>query len=132
MGVEGGVAGLAVAVAGLLHATEREVGLGADRARVHVDDARLEVAHRAEGRVGVAREDRVQVAATVVKNPGPRLWSIKSLNKRVRCQMRRATVSTTRIAKKIRFNQQSATPTTLISIRSLAIDTIPVAITMAK
>jgi len=67
-----------------------------------------------------------------VKKPGARLWSIKSQKKRVRCQISRANVSTKRIAKKIRFNQQSATPMTVISSRSLAIETIPVAMTMAK
>src|SRR6185295_15343011 len=41
--VEGDVPGLAVAVAGLLPAAEREVDLGAGHARVDVDDACLEV-----------------------------------------------------------------------------------------
>ena len=50
--------GLAVAVAGLLPAAEREVRLGAGRPGVDVDDAGLEVAHRPEGRVDVAGEDR--------------------------------------------------------------------------
>src|ERR1700741_4552 len=57
-GVEGRVAGLAVAVPGLLPAAERQVRLGAGRARVDIDDAGLQVAHRPEGRVRVAREDR--------------------------------------------------------------------------
>ena len=56
--VERGLARLAVAVAGLLRAAEREMHLGADRARVDVGDARVEVAHRAERRVHVAGEDR--------------------------------------------------------------------------
>src|SRR4029453_18787991 len=56
--VQGGLAGLAVTVAGLLDAAEREVHLGADRARVDVRDPGLEVAHRAERAVHVAREDR--------------------------------------------------------------------------
>ena len=47
-----------MAVAGLLPAAEREVGLGAGRAGVDVDDPGLEVAHRPEGRVRVAGEDR--------------------------------------------------------------------------
>src|SRR5439155_1772464 len=46
--VERGVARLAVAVAGLLPAAEREVRLGARRAGVDVADAGLEGAHRPE------------------------------------------------------------------------------------
>ena len=62
------VTGLAVAVAGLLPATERQVRLGAGRAGVHVDDAGLEVAHRPEGHVHVAREDdRRQAVAGLVE-----------------------------------------------------------------
>src|SRR4029079_12097617 len=57
VGVESDVAGLAVAVAGLLPATERQVDLRAGGSRVDVDDAGLEFAHRAEGRVHVASED---------------------------------------------------------------------------
>src|SRR6185369_7661822 len=56
--VEGGVAGLAMAVAGLLPTAEREVDLGARRAGVDVHDARLEVAHRPERGVRVAGDDR--------------------------------------------------------------------------
>src|SRR6187200_2256833 len=56
--VERDVPGLAVAVPRVLPAAEREVRLGARRARVDIDDAGLEVAHRAEGRVDVAGVDR--------------------------------------------------------------------------
>src|SRR5919201_5063042 len=56
--VERGLAGLAVAVAGVLRAAERQVDLGSDRAGVDVRDAGVEVAHRAEGLVDVAAEDR--------------------------------------------------------------------------
>src|SRR5581483_9753317 len=52
------LAGLAVAVSGVLRPAEREMHLGADGAGVHVRDAGLEIAHRAERRVDVAREDR--------------------------------------------------------------------------
>src|SRR5581483_8413615 len=56
--VERRLPGLAVAVTGLLRAAERQVHLGADRARVDVRDPGLEVADRAERPVHVAREDR--------------------------------------------------------------------------
>jgi len=56
--VERGLARLAVAVARALDAAERQVHLGADRARVDVGDPGLEVSHRAEGDVHVAGEDR--------------------------------------------------------------------------
>src|SRR3989442_12555153 len=56
--VERCVPGLAVAVPGLLPATEREMRLGAGRAGVDVDDPGLEVPHRPERGVRVAREDR--------------------------------------------------------------------------
>src|SRR3954447_6593831 len=56
--IERGLAGFAVAVARLLHAAEREVHLGAGRAGVDVGDAGLQVAHRLERLVDVAREDR--------------------------------------------------------------------------
>src|SRR5580765_5641721 len=52
--VERRMAGLAVAVAGLLPAAEREVRLGPGRPGVDVDDPGLEVAHRPERGVGVA------------------------------------------------------------------------------
>src|SRR5690242_21595689 len=52
--VERGLAGLAVAVAGLLRAAERQVDLGADRAGVDVCDPGVEIAHRAERPVDVA------------------------------------------------------------------------------
>src|SRR5919205_346240 len=56
--VERGLARLAVPVPGVLRAAEREVHLGADRARVDVRDPSDEVAHRAERLVHVAGEDR--------------------------------------------------------------------------
>ena len=56
--VERGLPRLAVAVARLLRAAERQVHLGADRAGVDVRDAGLEVAHRAERAVDVPGEDR--------------------------------------------------------------------------
>src|SRR5256886_111587 len=46
---------LAVPVAGLLHAAERQVRLGADRGSVDVRDAGVELAHGPEGGVHVAR-----------------------------------------------------------------------------
>src|SRR4249920_2577619 len=55
--VERDVARLAMAVAGLLPATERQVHLGAGRPGVDVDDPRFEVAHRPERLVDVAGED---------------------------------------------------------------------------
>src|SRR4051794_16311409 len=58
IGVKRRVPGFAMAVAGALHAAEREVRLGADRAGVDVNDAGLEIVHRPERRVRVAREDR--------------------------------------------------------------------------
>src|SRR5262245_37233830 len=68
--VERGLARLAVAVSGLLDATERQMHLGADRARVDVRDAGLEVAHRAKGTVHVAGEDRRREAvADAVRDP---------------------------------------------------------------
>src|SRR5437870_4415112 len=71
--VERGVTGLAVAVAGLLPAAEWQVRLGARRAGVDVDDARLEVAHRPEGRVRVAGEDRRRQAVVGLVERGHRL-----------------------------------------------------------
>ena len=56
--VEARDARLAVAVARVLHAAERQVHLGADRRGVDVEDARLELAHRREGLVDVPRVDR--------------------------------------------------------------------------
>src|SRR6476661_5961910 len=55
--VERDMARLAVAVAGLLPAAERQVDLGAGRPGVDVDDPRLEVPHRPECLVDVPRED---------------------------------------------------------------------------
>src|SRR5689334_13522956 len=46
--VEGGVAGLPVAVPGVLPAAEGQMRLGAGRAGVDVDDPRLEIAHGPE------------------------------------------------------------------------------------
>src|SRR5512132_3913678 len=51
--VERGLARLAVPVAGVLDAAERQVHLGANRTRVDVRDPRLEIAHRAEGAVHI-------------------------------------------------------------------------------
>src|SRR5215216_3851572 len=56
--VERGVAGLAVAVAGLLPTAERQVRLGTGGAGIHVHDSGLEIAHRSECRVRVLGEDR--------------------------------------------------------------------------
>src|SRR5688500_11733333 len=56
--VEGGNAGLAMAVAGRLGPAEREVDLGANRRGVHVEDPRVHVAHGCERFVHVARIDR--------------------------------------------------------------------------
>src|SRR5258705_9086099 len=66
--VERDVAGLAVAVAGLLPATERQVRLRPGRPGIDVYDPRLEVAHRAERLVHVAGEDaRRQAEAGLVQ-----------------------------------------------------------------
>src|SRR5207248_10114298 len=56
--VERGLARLAVTVAGVLRAAERQVHFGPDRPRVDVRDPGHEVAHRAEGLVHVTGEDR--------------------------------------------------------------------------
>src|SRR5579862_1783194 len=56
--VERGLARLAVAVARVLRAAEREMHFRTGRAGVDVRDARLKVAHRAERLVHVARKDR--------------------------------------------------------------------------
>src|SRR5882724_10440279 len=55
--VESGLPRLAVTVAGVLRAAERQMHLGAGRAGVDVRDPRLQVAHGAERLVHVARED---------------------------------------------------------------------------
>src|SRR5215469_453233 len=55
--IDGGEAGFAMAVAGLLGASERKVRFGADSWRVDVDDARVDVALGAERVVDVARVD---------------------------------------------------------------------------
>src|SRR6185503_11868291 len=49
---------LAMSVAGCLRAAERQVHLRTGRARVDVRDPRVQVAHRTERLVHVAREDR--------------------------------------------------------------------------
>src|SRR5215218_2943823 len=56
--VERGVPRLPVPVAGVLPAAERQVRLGASRARVDVHDPGFEVAHRAKGGVDVLRVHR--------------------------------------------------------------------------
>src|SRR4051812_32661923 len=56
--VERGLPRFAVAVARLLHSAEREVNLCAGRSGVDVGDAGLQVAHRLERLVDIAREDR--------------------------------------------------------------------------
>src|SRR5438105_1880880 len=56
--VKRGLTGFAVAVARLLRPAEWEMDLGADRPGIHVRDAGVQVAHRAESAVHVAREDR--------------------------------------------------------------------------
>jgi len=48
----------AVAVTGLLHTGEGQVGLGADGLGVHVRDPVVEILHRPERRVHVPRVDR--------------------------------------------------------------------------
>src|SRR5687767_1868533 len=58
VGVERGVAGLAMPVSRFLPATEWQVRLGPRRARVDVNDAGLEVAHGPERGVRIAGEDR--------------------------------------------------------------------------
>src|SRR3954447_11805237 len=56
--VERGLPRFAMAVAGLLHPAERQVHLGARRSGVDVGDPGLQVPHRLERLVDVAREDR--------------------------------------------------------------------------
>src|SRR6516164_3997152 len=56
--VQGGRAGLAMAVTGELRSAERQVDFGADRRRVDVEDAGIQIAHRSKGTVHVARIDR--------------------------------------------------------------------------
>src|SRR4051794_36278171 len=56
--VECRMTGLSVSVARLLPAAEGQVRLGAGRSGVDVHDSGLEIAHRPEGGVRVAREDR--------------------------------------------------------------------------
>src|ERR671910_844409 len=68
--IERRLAGLAVAVARVLRAAEGEVDLRAGRARIDVRDPGLQIAHRAEGLVHVAREDRGREAvADPVRDP---------------------------------------------------------------
>src|SRR4051812_28862427 len=61
---------LALPVAGVLRAAERQMHLGARRAGVDVGDPGLKVAHRPEGAVHVAREDRGREPVTnLVRDP---------------------------------------------------------------
>src|SRR5450759_853639 len=60
--VDRGLSGLAVAVSGAPRATEREVGLRADRAGVDVDNAGCKLAHGRESRVHIARVNRARKA----------------------------------------------------------------------
>src|SRR5687768_13440039 len=55
--IQGRLARLAVAVARVLHAAERQVHLGSDRPGVDVGDAGLQVTHRSERLVHVTGED---------------------------------------------------------------------------
>src|SRR5260370_3950139 len=55
--IDGGNGGFAVAVASLLRASEGQVGLGADRRRVHVDNSGVEIAGGLEGAIHVSRVD---------------------------------------------------------------------------
>src|SRR4029453_674875 len=55
--LEAGNPGFPVPVSGVLDAAERKVDLGADRRRVHVEDPGLEIPHRSERAVDVARID---------------------------------------------------------------------------
>src|SRR5260370_31680955 len=50
--------GFGVAVAGLLRAPEGQVGLGADRRRVHVDNSGVEITGSLKGTIHVSRVDR--------------------------------------------------------------------------
>ena len=58
--------GFAVAVTGVLVAPERQVDFGADRRRVYVDDAGVDVVHRAHRGVDVARVDGGRQAVLAV------------------------------------------------------------------
>src|SRR5215510_13741994 len=82
--VERGLTRLAVPVARVLDAAEREVHLGADRAGVDVRDAGLEVAHRAEGAVDVLREDRGREAVLDAIRDLDRLVDVAHLDHRGR------------------------------------------------
>src|SRR5215813_11378703 len=82
--VERGLARFAMPVARVLDAAEREVHLGADRARVYVRDAGLEVAHRAEGAVHVLREDRGREAVLDAVRDLDRLVDVAHLDHRGR------------------------------------------------
>src|SRR4051812_27512948 len=55
--VDGGLALLARSDAGVLDSAERQLGLAADRGRVHVDDPAFDLLDEAEDRRGVARVD---------------------------------------------------------------------------
>src|SRR5581483_1449883 len=82
--VEGGLPGLAVPVARVLRAAEREMHLGAGRAGVDVRDARLQIAHRAERRVDVLREDRRREAVADAVRDADRLVGVGDLDERRR------------------------------------------------
>src|SRR5260370_40147210 len=55
--IDGSNGGFAVAVAGLLRAPEGQVGLGADRRRVHVDNSGVEITGSLKGTIHVSRVD---------------------------------------------------------------------------
>src|SRR5204863_8296016 len=71
-----------MAVSGVLGAAEWEVHFGADRARVDVGDTGVEVAHRAEGLVDVAREDRRRQAVLDAVRDADRLVEVTNANQR--------------------------------------------------
>src|SRR5713101_3120096 len=56
--IDGGDGGLAMSVAGLLGAAEGQVGFGANRGRIHVDDPRVEIAGCLKCAVHLACVDR--------------------------------------------------------------------------
>src|ERR671931_2023240 len=82
--VQRGLARLAVAVPGVLRAAEGQVHLGADRARVDVRDPGHEVAHRAEGLVHVAGEDRRREAEADSVRDADRLVEVAHRDERRR------------------------------------------------
>src|SRR5438477_4308603 len=82
--VERRLAGLTVAVARVLRAAEGQVHLGADRPGVHVRDPGLEVAHRPERVVDVAREDRGREPILDPVRDADRLVDVAHLHERGR------------------------------------------------